>query len=89
MKPDWRKPTREEAAQGYIAMLKESYFCQLEHGLHEVDYSGGYFDKQANRAVPKVTRWTGYTPERLQRRMSWGGDMPPFIEIGQSQEIAA
>jgi hypothetical protein len=45
--------------------------------------------RKPNRAIPKLVRWTGYSPERLQRRMSWGGDMPPFIEIGQSQEIAA
>jgi hypothetical protein len=76
---NWRKPTNEEMARGYIAMQRETFFCQMDNGrLLEVGYTG----KKQEAA------WFGYTAQMIERRISWGGDLPAWIEVRKGKKAA-
>lgn len=79
MIPDWRKPTTEEAARGFVAMHKESYYCQ-----------NGNKDRWPNGKILHETgyRWAGYTAKMIERRIQWGGTLPAWIEVKQPKRAA-
>jgi hypothetical protein len=79
MKSHWRRPTASEAAQGYIAMQKQTFFCQMDNGrLLEVGYTG----KKQEAA------YFGYTAQMIERRIARGGDLPRWIEV-RERRVAA
>lgn len=80
---DWRRPDASEAARGYIAMRRESYYCQLENGrLMHVDYSGSYSDPKK-----RIVRYEGFTVQRMERRIAWGGDLPYWITPRERETV--
>jgi hypothetical protein len=80
MKSHWRRPTQAELAQGFIAMQKEVFYCQMDNGrLLEVGYTG----KKQEAA------WLGYTAQMMERRIQRGGDLPYFITITKRERVAA
>lgn len=77
---DWRRPNASEAAQGYIAMHKQVFYCPLDNGsLLAVDYSGGYTDKTTGHFIPRRTVWQGVTVAGMERRVQRGESLPYWV----------
>jgi hypothetical protein len=79
VKSHWRRPSQAELAQGFIAMMRETFYCQMDNGrLLEVGYTG----KKQEPA------WTGYTVAMIERRIQRGGDLPYWI-TKREERVAA
>lgn len=76
----WRKPTDAERAQGFVAMLPRSYYCQVDNHLLTIDFHGHC--KENGVKYPQNEAWQGYTQTMLERRAKYKtGEMPDwFVE---------
>jgi hypothetical protein len=86
MKSNWRRPSQSEAESGYIAMMRETYFCQTDSGILTIDYQG--MCKENGLKYPQKERWFGYTAQMIERRIARGGDLPRWIEV-RERRVAA
>jgi hypothetical protein len=82
---EWRKPTADEQARGFVAMLPMTFYCQTDRGMLAIDYTGGYTDKETKVSYPRKTAWQGYTQAQLERRAKRGTDVPTWF-VAPKQE---
>jgi hypothetical protein len=77
---EWRKPTTEEQARGFVAMLPMTFYCQTDRGMLAIDYTGGYTDKETKVTYPRNPAWQGYTQAQLNRYIQRTGNRPEWMQ---------